>query len=55
MVAWLNLHGVHERLEILEWEGWFRAIGGMRASIEEEVNDRSLRPKGEGEEDGEER
>lgn len=38
MLAWLNLHGVRDRAEILTWEWFFREIGGMRARIMEELN-----------------
>ncbi len=43
MVAWLRLHGVHTRAEILQWEEWFRAIGGFRSRVQEE-----LMPTGDG-------
>jgi hypothetical protein len=39
MVAWLRLHGVRERSEVMQWEEWFRAIGAFRARLQEELTE----------------
>ena len=52
MVAWLRLHGVRSRAEILQWEAWFMAIGGFRAKVQEELRATAEKqPNGEQDED----
>ena len=35
LVAWLRLHGVRDRVEILHWERWLGLLGSIRARHQE--------------------
>jgi hypothetical protein len=52
MVAWLRLHGVRRRADVMQFEEWFVAIGSVRAKAIEDLTDTSVKKKPDEDEEG---
>ena len=49
MIAWLELHGIEDRRQMLVWERWFVIIGAIRGACERELLERKPAQAGDSE------